>query len=225
MFCLFLYASLVVSAEAYATEAACFSQLRSCHHYAFDEGLLPACFTHIEETTMAYKSAPSLPFFLCLHVNDNPAASSRAPLNDLGRECEYFTVLRHPIDRLVSAFYYCPVDHDVQSRPPRVSKSTNSTEYVAKACDGGDHEIMQAMLLVRERPLSEHASRHLAQAKRWTQSRYMLHVACRLGFEAVFADTSFGSHLCVCFDDARNTDQLHSSTLYALCHRSLSRCA
>ncbi|CAN0366243.1 unnamed protein product [Ectocarpus sp. 6 AP-2014] len=32
-------------------------------------------------------------------------------------DCEYFTVLRHPIDRLVSAFFYCPSDHDIQIRP------------------------------------------------------------------------------------------------------------
>ncbi|CAN0222420.1 unnamed protein product [Ectocarpus sp. 12 AP-2014] len=39
------------------------------------------------------------------------------PLEVERRECEYFTMLRHPIDRLVSAFFYCPTDHDVQLRP------------------------------------------------------------------------------------------------------------
>ncbi|CAM9616207.1 unnamed protein product [Ascophyllum nodosum] len=33
------------------------------------------------------------------------------------RECEFFTVMRHPIDRLISAFFYCPTDHDIQERP------------------------------------------------------------------------------------------------------------
>lgn len=45
---------------------------------------------------------------------------SRYPLQGIGRACEYFTVMRHPIDRLVSAFFYCPKDHDVQDRPPKV---------------------------------------------------------------------------------------------------------
>eukprot|EP00903_Cladosiphon_okamuranus_P008180 g7879.t1 len=27
---------------------------------------------------------------------------------DRGRQCDYFTVMRHPIDRLISAFFYCP---------------------------------------------------------------------------------------------------------------------
>ncbi|CAB1104435.1 unnamed protein product [Ectocarpus sp. CCAP 1310/34] len=39
------------------------------------------------------------------------------PLEVERRECQYFTMLRHPIDRLVSAFFYCPTDHDVQLRP------------------------------------------------------------------------------------------------------------
>ncbi|CAM9181376.1 unnamed protein product [Scytosiphon promiscuus] len=33
-----------------------------------------------------------------------------------GRECDFFTILRNPIDRLVSAFFYCPSE-DVQARP------------------------------------------------------------------------------------------------------------
>ncbi|CAN0088367.1 unnamed protein product [Scytosiphon promiscuus] len=43
----------------------------------------------------------------------------RYPLQSIGRACEYFTVMRHPIDRLVSAFFYCPEDHDVQLRPKK----------------------------------------------------------------------------------------------------------
>lgn len=40
----------------------------------------------------------------------------------MGRLCQYFTVMRHPIDRLISAFFYCPTDHDVQrDRPDKVS--------------------------------------------------------------------------------------------------------
>ena len=49
--------------------------------------------------------------------------SCRHAFHDLGRECEYFTVMRHPIDRAVSAFYYCPTDHDLRAtmaRPPQV---------------------------------------------------------------------------------------------------------
>eukprot|EP00904_Undaria_pinnatifida_P005211 jgi/Undpi1/181/HiC_scaffold_1.g00178.m1 len=42
----------------------------------------------------------------------------RHPLEEIGRaDCEYFTMMRHPISRLVSAFYYCPKDHDPQLRP------------------------------------------------------------------------------------------------------------
>eukprot|EP00904_Undaria_pinnatifida_P005222 jgi/Undpi1/182/HiC_scaffold_1.g00179.m1 len=40
----------------------------------------------------------------------------RNPLRDIGRECEWFTMMRHPIDQIVSAFYYCP-GHDIQRRP------------------------------------------------------------------------------------------------------------
>lgn len=29
--------------------------------------------------------------------------------------------MRHPVDRLVSAFFYCPTDHDVQNRPLEVT--------------------------------------------------------------------------------------------------------
>ncbi|CAN0101748.1 unnamed protein product, partial [Ectocarpus fasciculatus] len=43
----------------------------------------------------------------------------RYPLEVIGRECEYFTMMRHPIDRLLSAFFYCPAVHDVQDRPPK----------------------------------------------------------------------------------------------------------
>ncbi|CAM9119149.1 unnamed protein product [Laminaria digitata] len=28
-------------------------------------------------------------------------------------------MVRHPIDRLISAFYYCPHDHDIQNRPSK----------------------------------------------------------------------------------------------------------
>ncbi|CAN0146142.1 unnamed protein product [Ascophyllum nodosum] len=35
----------------------------------------------------------------------------------IGRQCDFFTMMRHPIDRLVSAFFYCPESHDVQNRP------------------------------------------------------------------------------------------------------------
>lgn len=40
----------------------------------------------------------------------------RRPMEERGRDCNYFTVMRHPIDRLVSAFFYCP-EHDPQGRP------------------------------------------------------------------------------------------------------------
>jgi len=61
----------------------------------------------------------------CLEAinGSNPVISGytelvRHPLEDRGRVCEYFTVLRHPIDRLVSAFFYCP-PHDPQTRPKK----------------------------------------------------------------------------------------------------------
>eukprot|EP00904_Undaria_pinnatifida_P009827 jgi/Undpi1/5975/HiC_scaffold_2.g01249.m1 len=43
----------------------------------------------------------------------------RIPLMELGRECDYFTMVRHPIDRLVSAFFYCPTDHDLGRSPSK----------------------------------------------------------------------------------------------------------
>ena len=42
----------------------------------------------------------------------------RGVMEEKGRECDFFTVLRHPIDRLVSAFFYCP-EHDPQNRPKK----------------------------------------------------------------------------------------------------------
>lgn len=29
-------------------------------------------------------------------------------------------MMRHPIDRLISQFFYCPRDHDIQGRPAKV---------------------------------------------------------------------------------------------------------
>ena len=46
------------------------------------------------------------------------AELARRLLEDSGRSCDYFTVLRHPIDRLVSAFFYCPAG-DPQKRPKK----------------------------------------------------------------------------------------------------------
>lgn len=43
---------------------------------------------------------------------------ARRPLEESGRDCDYFTVMRHPIDRLVSAFFYCP-PYDPQIRPKK----------------------------------------------------------------------------------------------------------
>ncbi|CAM9148414.1 unnamed protein product [Hapterophycus canaliculatus] len=51
----------------------------------------------------------------------------RDPLEKSARNCEYFTVMRNPVDRLVSAFFYCPTDHDIQHRP-------------AKWCGYAEHE-------------------------------------------------------------------------------------
>ena len=41
-------------------------------------------------------------------------------MQELGRQCDVFTMMRHPIDRLVSAFYYCPQVNDKQIRPRKV---------------------------------------------------------------------------------------------------------
>lgn len=41
---------------------------------------------------------------------------ARRPLEEAGRKCDYFTLMRHPIDRLISAFFYCP-ESDPQDRP------------------------------------------------------------------------------------------------------------
>lgn len=45
---------------------------------------------------------------------------NRTPLKRVGRSCTYFTVIRHPVHRLVSAFFDCPIDHGVQRRPLKV---------------------------------------------------------------------------------------------------------
>eukprot|EP00752_Nemacystus_decipiens_P009047 g8078.t1 len=50
-----------------------------------------------------------------------PSIKERALLDESGRPCEHFTMTREPIDRLVSAFFYCPTDHDKQRRPPEES--------------------------------------------------------------------------------------------------------
>eukprot|EP00904_Undaria_pinnatifida_P007410 jgi/Undpi1/379/HiC_scaffold_1.g00375.m1 len=42
----------------------------------------------------------------------------RLPLEDYNRGCEYFTMLREPIDRLVSAFYFCPDDKVIKDNRP-----------------------------------------------------------------------------------------------------------
>lgn len=50
--------------------------------------------------------------------------SGRLPLEDFGRRCEYFTMARDPIDRLVSAFYFCPTDKVIKDhRPEKVLRS------------------------------------------------------------------------------------------------------
>lgn len=40
----------------------------------------------------------------------------RGVMVDRGRQCDYFTIMRHPVDRLISAFFYCP-ERDPQLRP------------------------------------------------------------------------------------------------------------
>lgn len=36
-----------------------------------------------------------------------------------GRSCEYFTMVREPIDRLVSAFYFCPDNKVIKDNRPK----------------------------------------------------------------------------------------------------------
>lgn len=55
----------------------------------------------------------AFPSYLCV--------GGRRALTVSGREnCDFFTMMRHPIDRLISQFFYCPRDHDIQGRPPKV---------------------------------------------------------------------------------------------------------
>lgn len=58
-----------------------------------------------------------------------PRSILRAPLEERGRTCEYFTMMRHPVDRLVSAFFYCPKTNDVQERPAKVRQHFFSPGY------------------------------------------------------------------------------------------------
>ena len=44
----------------------------------------------------------------------------------IGRKCHYFTMMRHPIDRLLSAFFYCPESGDKQARPDKVGRKRRS---------------------------------------------------------------------------------------------------
>lgn len=63
---------------------------------------------------------------MCLFGSLFDARRSRNPLDELGRDCKYFTMIRNPVSRLVSAFYYCPEDHDQQlrlNRPLKVGES------------------------------------------------------------------------------------------------------
>lgn len=54
----------------------------------------------------------------------------RNALAENGRDCEFFTIMRHPIDRVVSAFFYCPKDHDQQTnRPSKVSTCLAETMW------------------------------------------------------------------------------------------------
>lgn len=43
----------------------------------------------------------------------------RLPLEDSGRRCDYFTMVRDPIDRLVSAFYFCPDNKVIKDNRPK----------------------------------------------------------------------------------------------------------
>lgn len=71
-------------------------------------------------STLPTLKCPWLPWLF----RHRPCHLPSTPLEEAARECEYFTVMRHPIDRLVSAFFYCPTDHDVQNRPAKVSASS-----------------------------------------------------------------------------------------------------
>eukprot|EP00904_Undaria_pinnatifida_P005748 jgi/Undpi1/2302/HiC_scaffold_13.g05686.m1 len=51
----------------------------------------------------------------------------RHPMEELGRKCQYFTMMRHPVDRLVSAFFYCPDDRDKQYRPDKWCGSSHDS--------------------------------------------------------------------------------------------------
>lgn len=74
-----------------------------------------------------------------MREHDRPLPPCRSdrhsqPLEKTGRDCEYFTIMRHPIDRLVSAFFYCPGDRDPQSRPDKVRTRTCDTYRRARSC-------------------------------------------------------------------------------------------
>ena len=48
----------------------------------------------------------------------------RAHLDESGRQCEYFTMMREPIDRLLSAFFYC--ESSVKARDFRIFAADGS---------------------------------------------------------------------------------------------------
>eukprot|EP00903_Cladosiphon_okamuranus_P012839 g11997.t2 len=61
---------------------------------------------------------------LCLDALHNSSVIAgygevlRDPLEKAGRSCDFFTMIRHPVPRLVSAFYFCP-DDDRLDRPDK----------------------------------------------------------------------------------------------------------
>lgn len=88
----------------------------------------------------------------CLRV-----VAIRRALAVSGREnCNFFTMMRHPIDRLISQFFYCPRDHDIQGRPPKVH-TTHFEAIYCNSCPFQDVRLLPLSGLEREKLSKVHA--------------------------------------------------------------------
>lgn len=96
-----------------------------------------------------------------------PVLVLRDPLEKEGRSCEFFTMMRHPVSRLVSAFYFCP-DDDRLDRPAKVRRFPGLPRAAEFAVDADRFRPIFAVSAVRV------ASLPCAVEKHWLLGdRYM----------------------------------------------------
>eukprot|EP00752_Nemacystus_decipiens_P012637 g11192.t1 len=62
------------------------------------------------------------------------------------QDCKWFTIFRHPISRLVSAYYYCKVHRSDQLCATRARNRADSNDLVGFARHWGNHGLQQFVL-------------------------------------------------------------------------------